>query len=336
MSYQCLTTLQGARDAVISLSFSPQAKFIAAAGYGGIAIWDLETFDVIPVSSNVYNPRNPRNVCTASAWIHFEQNDRHVLLVGSQEGTLSMLQWTDNHKAFSTVIQVIPESPGSQVLSIDVYQEEISIGRLARIVVATADTRVTVYSLSSSCELKEIYSVLLNDFNLIAAKFCKRTADIYAFEFDGGGVLRLDDKTGTLKSNQKYGPDPMGTVCTDDSSTFFVAFTGQDFQMLRLENLEYVKCFSGPDPVIRFPKVAAFAEDGIALVGGTDSGYAVVFNITSGNEVQRLSYPKGGLVQPVAACTSKDGYMIAIAGSAMETPADVLIYGKQHSSTSTK
>lgn len=30
--YQHLTTLQGARDAVISLSFSPQAKFIAAAG----------------------------------------------------------------------------------------------------------------------------------------------------------------------------------------------------------------------------------------------------------------------------------------------------------------
>ncbi|KAJ3769378.1 WD40-repeat-containing domain protein [Lentinula raphanica] len=328
--YQRLATLQGARDAVISLSFSPQAKFIAAAGYGGVAVWTLNSFNAIPIPSNIYNPRNPDYVCSACAWLHFEQADRHVLLVGSQEGTLSILQCDEKDMAFHPSVKVLPEHAGFQILSIDVYQAEIAIGKLARIVVATADNRITAYSLSSSGDLREIFSVALVEFSLIAAKFCKKTADVYAFELNGGTILKLDNKTGDIKSNQKYGPDPIGTVCTDESSNFFVACTGQDFQMFRLDTIEHVKTFSGPEPVIRFPKVATFAEDGAILVGGTDSGHAVIFDVTNGSQIQELNYPKGGLVQPVAACTSQEGFLIAIAGSTIENPAEVVIYRRDH------
>ncbi|KAJ4489574.1 WD40-repeat-containing domain protein [Lentinula edodes] len=328
--YEHLITLQDSRDAVICLSFSPQAKFIAAAGYGGVTVWDLESFDPIPVPNNIYNPRNPDNVYSACAWLHFEQADRYFLIVGSQEGTVSIMQLEVNDEAFHTTVRVVPEPSGFQVLSIDVYHTEIEIGKLARIAVATADNRTTVYTLSSSGVFREIFSATVEDFSLIAARFCKKTADIYVFELNGGTIMRLDYKTGDVKSNQKYGPDPMGTVCIDDSSNFFVACTGADFQMLRLDTIEHIQTFSGPDPVVRFPKVATFSEDGAVLIGGTDRGHAMVFDVQSGANVQPLKYAKGGLVQPVAACTSKKGFLAAIAGSTMETSAEVVIYQKNH------
>ncbi|GAW04649.1 hypothetical protein LENED_006454 [Lentinula edodes] len=79
----------------------------------------------------------------------------------------------------------------------------------------------------------------------------------------------LDAKTGNVKSTHKYGPDPMGTVCLDDSSKFFVACTGKDFEMFRLENIEHVQTFSGELPIVLFPKVATYEEDGSVLVVGT-------------------------------------------------------------------
>ncbi|KAJ3892064.1 WD40-repeat-containing domain protein [Lentinula edodes] len=329
--YQHLITLQDSRDAVICLSFSPQAKFIAAAGYGGVTVWDLESFDPIPVSNNIYNPRNPDNVYSACAWLHFEQADRYFLIVGSQEGTVSIMQLEANDEAFHTAVRVVPEPSGFQVLSIDVYHTEIGIGKLARIAVATADNRTTLYTLSSSGVFREIFSATVENFSLIAARFCKKTADIYIFELNGGTIMKLDYKTGDVKSNQKYGPDPMGTVCIDDSSNFFVACTDSDFQMLRLDTIEHIRTFSSPDPVVvRFPKVATFSEDGAVLIGGTDKGHAMVFDVQSGAKVQPLKYAKGGLVQPVAACISKKGFLAAIAGSTMEIPAEVVIYQKSH------
>ncbi|KAJ3817065.1 hypothetical protein F5880DRAFT_1512092, partial [Lentinula raphanica] len=64
-------------------------------------------------------------------------------------------------------------------------------------------------------------------------------------------------------------------------------------------------------------------------------GRAIVFDVSSGAQMQQLDYPKGGLVQPVAACTIEDGYLVAIAGSTLEHPADVLVFKQALISPST-
>ncbi|KAJ3900217.1 hypothetical protein F5879DRAFT_925616 [Lentinula edodes] len=333
--YQTLATLHGARDAVISLSFSTHSKFIAAAGYGGIVVWNLQTFDAVSIPGNVYNPRNPGYVYTACTWLHFEQADQHILLLGSQDGTFSTLKWDNKDQLFLPGFQIKPEETRYQVVSIDIYQAEVPVGKLARIVVSTADNRIAVYSLSSFLDLKEIYSIIVEDFSLLAARFCKRTRDIYVFEQMGGGILQLDDTSGDIKSHQNFGPDPIrailrGTVCMDDSSKYFVACTGKAFEMFRLDTIEYVRSFMGVPPVVLFPKVAMFAEDGITLIGGTDSGHAIAFDVGDGTQIQQLEYPKGGLVQPVAASTVENGFLVAIAGSALEIPADVVVFKKNY------
>ena len=59
-------------------------------------------------------------------------------------------------------------------------------------------------------------------------------------------------------------------------------------------------------PVVQFPRQVVFAEGGNKVVGGTDLGYAVVFDVKEAKIVQKLEYPKGGLVQPVAVSDSQD------------------------------
>ncbi|KAJ3834736.1 WD40-repeat-containing domain protein [Lentinula raphanica] len=333
--YQLLSTLQGARDAVISLSFSTPTKFVAAAGYGGVTVWNLSTSSAVSIPSNVYNPRNPGYIYTACNFLHFEQADQYILLLGSQDGMFSTLKWDGEDHVFNPGFQIKPDDSRYQVVSLDVYQTEVPTGKLARVVVATADSRIAVYSLSSSLEVKKIYAIFIEEFSPLAARFCTRTRDVYVFEQTGGGILQLDDKSGEIKSHQSFGPDPMGTICMDESSKYFVACTGKAFEMFRLDTIEYVRRFDSGPPVVLFPKVSTFAENGNILVGGTDSGRAIVFDVSSGAQIQQLDYPKGGLVQPVAACTIEDGFLVAIAGSTLEHPADVLIFKQALISPST-
>ena len=70
--------------------------------------------------------------------------------------------------------------------------------------------------------------------------------------------------------------------------------------MYKLNTLELIRKFQGESPIVRFSKHAVFVEDGGLLVGGTDRGCAVVYETSSGNAVQTLEYPRGGLVQFVA------------------------------------
>lgn len=70
--------------------------------------------------------------------------------------------------------------------------------------------------------------------------------------------------------------------------------------MFRLEDNEHIQTYVSEKPRVFVVRDAAFSEDGLVFVGGTDNGVATVFNVKSGAIVQTLEYPGGGLVQPVA------------------------------------
>lgn len=80
----------------------------------------------------------------------------------------------------------------------------------------------------------------------------------------------------------------------------FVAYTGKSFQLYRLGSLELIKAFRAETPVVLFPKCVVFGETENIVVGGTDCGCALVYDVGSEEVLQTLSYPRGGLVQPVS------------------------------------
>ncbi|KAJ4475986.1 hypothetical protein C8J55DRAFT_490266 [Lentinula edodes] len=219
--YEPLTTLSGARDTVVSLAFLAKAKFLSAAGYSGVFVWDLSTSAAITLPHMLFAPQNPKYVITSSIWVYFQKNKCHVLLLASMRGDLR---------------------------------------------------------------------------------------DISVFPFYGG---------------------EMGSVALSNTSNKFVAYTGKNFHLYRLASLELLKTYSAKTPVVMFSKTVAFGESKNIIVGGTDRGHALIYEVNTEELLQTLTYPRGGLVQPVTTITLPDRHLIAIAGSTAQQSADVILFEKR-------
>ncbi|KAJ3806101.1 hypothetical protein F5876DRAFT_69225, partial [Lentinula aff. lateritia] len=128
--YQALSTLTGPRDAVVSLAFSAKAKFLSAAGYSGVFVWDLSTSTPTPLPHMLFAPQNPKYVITTSIWVNFQKNKRHVLLLGSMRGDIILWDWNDDAKLLYRVPPI--ESVEDEILSMDVYEQDIASGRIGR------------------------------------------------------------------------------------------------------------------------------------------------------------------------------------------------------------
>ena len=93
-----------------------------------------------------------------------------------------------------------------------------------------------------------------------------------------------------------------GSVALNRGSDRFVAYTGKNFQLYRLGNLEILKNFTAEAPAVLYPKQVVFGESERVIVGGTDRGCALVYDVESEGVIQTLRYPSGSLVQPVSVC----------------------------------
>ncbi|KAF8997670.1 hypothetical protein BDZ89DRAFT_1051887 [Hymenopellis radicata] len=153
-------------------------------------------------------------------------------------------------------------------------------------------------------------------------------------DVDGGHLALLDGKTGALIKENKEVPLVMASVAVNESSDAFVSMNGQDFELYRRDSLCHTSllCTLPCDPpLVRYPKQVAFVEGSKLVVGGTDRGKANVYDAASKQLVGTLDYPLGGLVQPVATCSTEELSYIAIAGSTLQQPSSVLIWVKRHS-----
>ncbi|KAJ3805456.1 WD40-repeat-containing domain protein [Lentinula aff. lateritia] len=326
MSSQYLptTTLQGPRDAVISLAFSAKSKFLAAAGYSSVCVWDLSTLAPTPLPHMLFAPQNPKYVITASVWVYFQKNKHHVLLLGTMRRDIILWVWNDDNKTFQLLYRVPPmDNKEDEVLFVDVHEQDIASGRIGRVVAAMVNRYISVWTLT-------FFSVVLDEgVNPKTVRMCKITRDIFVFPSYGGEIHCLDYKTGAIKCRKSHAPMTMGSVALNQTTSKFVAYTGKSFQLYRLGSLELVKTFEAETPLVLFLKQVTFGESENIVVGGTDRGRAVVYDVNCEETLRTLSYPRGGLVQPVSTITLPDRHLIAIAGSTAQQPAEVVIFEKR-------
>ncbi|KAJ3731140.1 quinon protein alcohol dehydrogenase-like superfamily [Lentinula guzmanii] len=325
-------TLRGSQDGINALAFSEEGKFLAAAGRGGAIIWDLATLSEVTTPSALIQSKTwdaARSFNTVE-WMYFrEQESTHILLLGSDAGEVILLGWVPERKAFRIIQRLPPEEAGDGVISMHVYEREPSQAR-AYFVVATYGGRVSVRRLTlTGCHI--LFSTTV-DYELVAVRFYPRTRDVYLFAAAGGLIACLDKETGQTIFSGRLGPETMGSICVDSTGDRFVVGTARNFEMFNFKDVGYLQTFVCRKPIVPFPKDAAFTDDGLALVGGTDYGVAAVFDVNSGAMVQTLNYPEGGLVQTVAVYTSSDTHTIAIAGSTLNRPAEVILFQKSRPS----
>ncbi|KAJ3879625.1 hypothetical protein F5051DRAFT_194336 [Lentinula edodes] len=70
------------------------------------------------------------------------------------------------------------------------------------------------------------------------------------------------------------------------------------------------------------------------LIGGTDRGCALVYDVETGKVDQSLKYHLGGLVQAVATASTSDHFLVAIAGSNGRQASNVVLWQKKRPSPS--
>ncbi|KAL1749809.1 WD40-repeat-containing domain protein [Schizophyllum commune] len=328
--YREFATLSGPQDGLLSLSFSPNGKFIVATGYGGVCIWDvgLQQRVSIPAPPSVLTVKH---VYTRSAWLFYEATGLYVLVLGSQRGDIVLWQWNASDGAFKQSAFVRLSEEEAEVLSLDVRRRTVPLDERGCLVVATNNNWIYMYTVSSTTnKLHYKWSThLLPTARPRTIMFDASSRVVLAFAEVGGNLVRLNSEGGTVIGSRHDGPQTMLSVTVDHAKTVFAAYTGSAFEILALTKQKRIKTIASDTPYVYYPMYTSFGESDTVLLAGTDKGRAVLYDVEDGSVRQTFPYPKGGLVQQVATCTTHDAHYVAFAGSSMDRPADVILYQKK-------
>ncbi|KAI3998090.1 hypothetical protein K525DRAFT_275625 [Schizophyllum commune Loenen D] len=153
--------------------------------------------------------------------------------------------------------------------------------------------------------------------------------DLLIFAYIGGSIFRLD-QDGRCIQHITDGPEKMSSVCMMRSGTKFLAYTGDEFELIDLaEGRKCLKVFSvGPRNSLP-PKHAVFNKNDTIVVCGTDEGYASVFDVSTSLLLQRLEsrYP---YVQHVAAFANSSNDLVALSGTDLQNASQVDLFRRCH------
>ncbi|KAL0057660.1 hypothetical protein AAF712_015688 [Marasmius tenuissimus] len=321
--FELFTTLQGARDAVLSVRFSSQGKFISATGFNGVNIWSLDSLLPAALPRKGSLPTKPKYIYPASAWVFFEEDCRHVLLMGSLEGDIVAWDWNETRSVFEPARPILSTGHPQQITSIDVSQP--SFGGRARVAVGHEACQVSVWKLPLKGAFIKIFNISLG-YVPRTVLFNSLTNRIFVFAMTGSRVC-LSSKSGKILWSSDTVPATIGFAALHEGNEQIALSTGRDLRVFQLPACLHLQTLESSPPIVRFPKQVAFTTEGESLVAGTDLGKAIVYDIKSGRETQSLVYPRGGLVQTT--CTFGDACYIAIAGSASQQLSEVVIWRRQ-------
>ncbi|THH20171.1 hypothetical protein EUX98_g8637 [Antrodiella citrinella] len=254
------------------------------------------------------------------------------------KGRLIAMDWNETEEEFNDELRrSFPDSPESEIVSLDVHRTEVAEGHRAWIAASYRDHSVCVWTMEAGPhQSAEIVFKIQTDGSVMprTVRVDHKSKDIHVFSHRDGQVIKLDPKTGIPCLYKHNGPSVMAAVDIDYHRERFVTCTERGFQLHQLGNLSHILSLESEPPIVSFAKHVAFVDNGNLVVTGTDAGKAVVYDAETGKRMQDLTYPGGGLVQPVTACDLQDISLIAMAGST-RTSADgskVLVWTKKRTS----
>ncbi|KAF5340146.1 hypothetical protein D9758_016861 [Tetrapyrgos nigripes] len=298
--YTKFATLSGPQNAILSVSFSVDGDFVAAAAV--VTIWDLKTSQAVPTPHLPYEPNERKHIHCSSAWLFFEAGEKHVFIFGNMAGQVTLWHWDGHdHQMFRVSgNQSVYCNEPEQVMSMDVLQARVPANKDTFFVTSTNDYSVSVWKLDSSLELSNVFKAdLPPDFIPWTVQFSRASCTVFAFSKTGGSFLQLNGKSGELAWIKKEGLKRMDSVALNEG------------------------CY------VANAKQIGFAEEGSMIVVGTDYSSAEVFSLDTGRRVQSLPYPGRSLVHYIATLTLPSSYLVAIAGSTKSQPAQVVIFTKK-------
>ncbi|KAL1658129.1 WD40-repeat-containing domain protein [Schizophyllum commune] len=331
--YTEVAVLRGHQEGILSLGISVCGRFIAATGYAGIYLWDVaqqQALRIPPPPSTM----SEKHFYTRCAWLHFEETELPVLILGSMRGDVFIWKWSAIKGGFQYTTHARCSADSTQVLSMDVSRRSVPAEQWGCVAMCTDDGRVTVWEIKCTADHLRRKFVLGPEPALEPAhrprtvKFDLRSQTISTFSVFGGIMIRYHIDTGDRAGVRVDGPDLMASVAVDNHRSIFAAHTGTSIELHSLQRQKHLRTIAVEEPDVHYPMYMCFSEDGNILISGTDKGRATIYDSINGDVIQTLPYPMGGLVQQVEACTTADFHLIAIAGSSIRRSADVIVYRK--------
>ncbi|KAL0060291.1 hypothetical protein AAF712_012914 [Marasmius tenuissimus] len=322
-SFEIWKTLQGAQNAILSVKFSPDGKFLCAAGYNGVSVWELESGASVDLPRRGSSPTKTKYIYTTSGWIYYEDHHHHVLSLGSLEGDVIAWDWNKKKSAFESTRTGLPVVASNQVTSIDILQPSFS--HKGRAAISHYDHTVSVWKIPSEGDFIKVFSVDLGFIPRTVA-FDSITKHVYAFALNGGNISLLHSTSGKVVRFTDKRPSTVGYVSLHRQTDRLIASTGKNFQILQLRNYLPLSTLESDPPIVLFPMQAAFIGDGTHVIVGSDKGASIIYDTRTGKAFQALEYPKGGLVQTVTVGVLNNAVYVAVAGSTLQQPADVMIW----------
>ncbi|KAF5349419.1 hypothetical protein D9758_014618 [Tetrapyrgos nigripes] len=330
--------------AVFSTFIDIYLSSIFHAGFHGVSVYDLSS---TPVGARVttphiaVNPLDPKNLFTASTWLFCENGSRQILLIGTMSRDIHLWEWrSDNQvrqraiierdmltvaQAFETFTKVPAilngaapdaEAPDGQVISLDVYERNVADGRHGRMAASFDSRVVTVWSISiASKEVTKVFRVVMEESFLPASIKFLGSLDLVVFKANRGLIRHIDQRTGATKYNKPVEGNFLSSahVCVDEPQDAFVVWTGKSFDMYRFTDQQHLRAFSIGDRPSHTPKEAKFIEDGKIVIVGSENSNTILYETTSGAQLQTLAYKNERLVQIVVGISTNEHHLVAIA-----------------------
>ncbi|KIK17453.1 hypothetical protein PISMIDRAFT_111341 [Pisolithus microcarpus 441] len=292
------------QDGILCLAVS-NSSLLASGGFDGLRMWDLQNKVELRKPSQTRNAWDP---ITCAAWVTLKDEISDILCCGTGLGYL--LLWKQNET------QMIPEFEETLARWVGTGQEIMAISwckKTDRLITATYDKRVQLWTLGAKYTLTNIFSVELPATVPHAVYF--HGVDVLVF-----GIHTLRRKDGIILATKTIGR-MIGNAAIDAAHTGFV-----------IDNTDGI-CTRTYDtnPRKGFPKQVAIAEGGSMVVGRGDDGLIYVFDKASSEQVQTLQHSTSGRVQTVTTYDAGDTHYILGATSSNENSISISIWKKPKS-----
>ncbi|KAJ6631238.1 quinon protein alcohol dehydrogenase-like superfamily [Mycena sp. CBHHK59/15] len=284
---------------ILILAVAEDSKILASGGYEGTRVWSTNTMTQLKRPSAV----GSRGTTGSLLWVRQADEPRDVLYSGTQNGYF--FAWRQANEIFEETFAIQMTHPGKITgLGFDTINNRLCICSRNDIVQSWSifkDPMTGKWSAQNIFSQK--YTNLSPQAILFTAFDNAKDRDILVFGLHNNGpIYTLRGKTGEIASEWSAGAkigDAVanwreGILCLDDPTAGPTLF--------RLTAQTKARVFEIPRErqYEMHPRHVSFAENGLAVVAGSDHGVVYVFETRTGDLLQKLEVGVSHWVQAVA------------------------------------
>ncbi|KAJ7120068.1 WD40-repeat-containing domain protein [Mycena epipterygia] len=274
-------SLAGHYGGIKCLAVTEDGKVLASGGSDGVRLWNVASLSRL----NRPNGAGNRGTVSALTWIRREEDPGEVLVYGTQCGFVCVWKQRSPTSDFEEGHTLQMTDP-AEVTGITF---DAATNRLC---VCHRNSVVQSYTMDRTATPQPVFSVSVKNFVPKAISFGEyrgNDRDVKVFGLYNGQIHTMRGGSGEILSTRQIGGmigdaainSRKGLFCIDDPFEGAALYRLDDENRVRTFSIAVTKAFGRPRQI-------RFAEEGAAVVSGSDHGVVYVFETRSGDLLDKL------------------------------------------------